>query len=179
MRNDVKICVVVGNPKPASRTLVLAETLAHAVGELAPSYELTSIDLALHAEEIFRWPSEVMASLNDEVASCDLVVVGSPTYKATYTGLLKGFLDRYPALGLKDVSAIPVMTGADKGHSMAPEVNLRPLLVELGALVPTRGLYFETPAMDRLGEIVAGWVEANRVGLSQVLAVAASKAGAR
>jgi FMN reductase len=174
----MKICVLVGNPKPASRTLVLAETLARAVGELAPSYELSSIDLALHADDIFRWPSETMATLNDEVAACHLVVVGSPTYKATYTGLLKGFLDRYPALGLKDVTAIPLMTGADKGHSMAPEVNLRPLLVELGALVPTRGFYFETPAMDRLGEIVAEWVDANAVALRQAIAVASDKVGA-
>jgi FMN reductase len=172
----VNICVLVGNPKPGSRTLTLAERLARMIGEAAGSAEPTIIDLADHADAIFRWPSEEMAALSQQVASCDLAVIASPTYKATYTGLLKGFLDRYPALGLRDVCAIPVMTGADKGHSMAPEVNLRPLLVELGALVPTRGLYFETPAMYRLEEVLTGWLVENAAGVRQILATAASKA---
>jgi hypothetical protein len=45
--------------------------------------------------------------------------------------------------------------------------------------VPTRGLYFETPAMDRLDEILAGWLEDNAAGVRQILMTAASKAGAR
>jgi len=172
----VNICVLAGNPKPGSRTLTLAERLAALIGQSAGSCQLTTIDLAEHAEHIFAWPSERMAALNAQVASCDLAIVASPTYKASYTGLLKGFLDRYPALGLRDVCAIPVMTGADKGHSMAPEVNLRPLLVELGALVPTRGLYFETPAMHRLEEILAGWLADNAAGVRQILLAAEHRA---
>ena len=175
----MNICVLAGNPKPASRTLTLAERLAQLIGEMAGSAELTVIDLATHSEDIFRWPSEEMTALSAQVAASDLVIVASPTYKATYTGLLKGFLDRYPALGLRDVCAIPVMTGADKGHSMAPEVNLRPLLVELGALVPTRGLYFETPAMYRMDEVLSEWLADNAAGVRQVLLAAEAKAGAR
>jgi FMN reductase len=173
-RAKMKICVVVGNPKPDSRTLDLTERLAHMIGAKADSYELTTIDLARHSAEMFAWPSASMAALNEEAATSDLLIVGSPTYKATYTGLLKSFLDRYPALGLRGVCAIPVMTGAGKGHSMAPEVNLRPLLVELGAIVPTRGLYFETPNMEMLDEFLAAWLEDNRLALGMVLAAAAT-----
>ena len=46
------------------------------------------------------------------------------------------------------------MTGADQTHSMGPTVNLAPLLVELGATVPGRGLYFVAGQMDHLEEIV-------------------------
>jgi FMN reductase len=168
----VKITVLVGNPKPGSRTLTLAEHLAKMIGALAGDFELTTIDLAEHSAEIFAWPSEAMSALSAQVAASDLLIVASPTYKATYTGLLKAFLDRYPALGLRDVCAVPVMTGADKGHSMAPEVNLRPLLVELGALLPTRALYFETPAMDRLDEVLRGWLDDNRAGVARLLPAA-------
>ena len=173
----MKISVVVGNPKPGSRTLALAQLLAQAIATEEDT--IATVDLAEHTGEIFAWPSEQMATLNDLVASSDLVIVGSPTYKATYTGLLKSFLDRYPNLGLKNVCTIPLMTGADKGHSMAPEVNLRPLLVELGALVPTAGFYFEMPQMDRADEIIAGWVSANAVALHQIRAAADLKAGVR
>lgn len=96
------------------------------------------------------------------------MVVATPTYKATYTGLLKSFLDRYPADGLKDVCAVPLMTGADRTHSMAPEVNLSPLLVELGAIVPVRGLYFETPLMARADEVLAAWGERHAQALASI-----------
>ena len=68
-------------------------------------------------------------------------MVASPTYKATYTGLLKLFLDRFAGgTGLRGV-AVPLMLGAGPDHALAPELHLRPLLVELGASVPTASLY--------------------------------------
>jgi FMN reductase len=149
----LKVSIIAGNPKPQSRTLKVAQTLVEKLFE-AGSYEVEVIDLAEHVDEIFAWPSEKMASLNASVAASHVAVFASPTYKATYTGLLKAFLDRYPASGLAGVTAIPVMTGADQTHSMGPTVNLTPLLVELGATVPGRGFYFVTGQMDHLDEVV-------------------------
>ena len=161
------VTIVVGNPKPNSRTLKIAETV---VDKLLPSggHDLTVIDLAEYSSHIFEWPSETMTALSDRVAASDLIVVASPTYKATYTGLLKGFLDRYAANGLRGVVAIPVMTGADATHSMGPDVNLRPLLVELGASTPTRSLYFITSQMDQMDQIVGEWVDDNAAALSML-----------
>jgi len=149
----LKVVVVVGNPKPQSRTLKVAVTLVEKL-LTAGAYELSVIDLADHAEEIFAWPSETMSALNARVAESDLAVFASPTYKASYSGLLKAFLDRYPANGLAGVTAIPVHTGGDLAHAMGPTVTLAPLLVELGAVVPGRGFYFVAGRMDHLGEIV-------------------------
>jgi FMN reductase len=156
----LKVTILVGNPKPQSRTLKLAEALVDRL-LAAGSYDLQVIDLTDHAGELFAWPSSEMAELARAVADSDLLIVASPTYKATYTGLLKSFLDRYAANGLRGVTAIPVMTGADLSHSMGPDVNLRPLLVELGASVPTKGLYFVTGQMGRMNEIVAAWADEN------------------
>jgi FMN reductase len=169
----LKVTVVVGNPKPQSRTLRVAETLVEKL--LQPgSYELEVIDLALHTGEIFAWPSEEMAALNARVAESDLAVFASPTYKATYTGLLKAFLDRYPANGLAGVTAIPVHTGGDLTHSMGPTVNLAPLLVELGATIPGRGFYFVAGQMDQIDEIVSAAASEYASNLARLATVAAS-----
>lgn len=150
----MNITILVGNPKPQSRTRQVAETLVeHLLDDSRTS--VTVVDLADHIDEVFDWQAAHMNELTDQVAASDLVVVASPTYKATYTGLLKAFLDRFPQNGLNGVVAIPVMTGADDVHSMGPDVNLAPLLVELGAVVPGRGFYFVTGAMDRLDELAA------------------------
>lgn len=85
----------------------------------------------------------------------DFALFASPTYKATYTGLLKAFLDRYPANGLQGIAAACLVTGAGAGHSMAPTTSLLPLLVELGASVPVRGVYFSTTQMDQIDDLIA------------------------
>ena len=132
----MKIAVVVGNPKAGSRTL----TVALAVGQRLQggSPDPLVVDLADHASELSAADSPAIELLHS-VASSDEVVVASPTYKATYTGLLKAFLDRYPNDGLARTVCIPVMTGAAPIHALAPEVHLRPLLVEPGASTPPAG----------------------------------------
>jgi FMN reductase len=169
---SLRVTIVVGNPKPKSRTLRVAEILVEQLLE-SGSYELEVIDLAEHTAEIFAWPSEEMAALNTRVAESALAVFASPTYKATYTGLLKAFLDRYPANGLSGVTAIPVLTGADLTHSMGPTVNLAPLLVELGAVVPGRGFYFVAGQMDQVDDIVAEAAAEYAANLSRFAALAA------
>jgi FMN reductase len=72
--------------------------------------------------------------------------------------LLKAFLDRYGNDGLAGCVAVPVMVGAAPIHALAPEVHLRPLLVELGASVPSRGFYALDSKMDTLDAAVADWI---------------------
>ena len=153
------VTVLVGNPKADSKTLLLARSVAAALLR-GRDHETTEIDLAHSAGEVFDWSSAAVSALNQQVAASDLVVVASPTYKAAYTGLLKAFLDRYPSNGLAGVVAVPVMTGGDLTHALAVETSLRPLLVELGASVPSRGLYFVASRIDEVSALVDEWVEA-------------------
>jgi FMN reductase len=94
----------------------------------------------------------------DNVRGCALAVVASPTYKASYTGLLKSFLDWFSTTDLEGVTVVPVMVGAGLQHALAVEVHLRPVLVELGATLPTRGLYVTESQLPDLDEVVAAWV---------------------
>ncbi|MDX2376704.1 NAD(P)H-dependent oxidoreductase [Microbacterium sp. LRZ72] len=169
---SLQVAVVVGNPKPLSRTRRVAELLVEKLLEPG-SYALEVIDLADHTDQIFAWPSDKMAAMNARVAESDLVVFASPTYKATYTGLLKAFLDRYPANGLAGVTAIPVHTGADFSHAMGPTYNLAPLLVELGATVPGRGFYLALSQMDQVADVVDAAVAEYAANLSRSAAIAA------
>ncbi len=153
------VTVLVGNPKPRSRTREVAEAVAAHVVERAGGRLAGTIDLCDHSASMFTWPDETIAELNARVAASDVIVVASPTYKAAYTGLLKAFLDRYPNNGLAGTTAIPVMTGAGTVHAMAVDTSLRPLLVELGASVPTAGLFFEMSQMDRMPAVVDEWAE--------------------
>lgn len=130
--------VVVGNPKPQSRTLAAA---THVARELSGAEPDLVVDLATLGAAILDWSDPTVADLVKQVGAADLVVVASPTYKGAYTGLLKLFLDRFAGgTGLSGV-AVPLMLGGSPAHALAPELLLRPVLTEIGGTVPGRGLY--------------------------------------
>jgi FMN reductase len=137
------VAVVVGNPKPGSRTLAAGRYLAR---QLAGEPDLV-IDLADLGAALLDWDDAGVADLVARVGEADLVVVASPTYKGTYTGLLKLFLDRFSTTGLSGV-AVPLMLGAGPTHALAPELTLRPVLTEIGGTVPVRGLYIHDTFYD-------------------------------
>lgn len=133
------VAVVAGNPKPASRTLAAATHLARRLAGHEPQHV---IDLVGLGPGLLGWGDEKVADAVATVRGCDLVVFASPTFKATYTGLLKLFLDQFPGgSGLAGVVAVPLMLGAGPGHALAPELTLKPVLTELGATCALPGLY--------------------------------------
>jgi FMN reductase len=160
-----QVAVVVGNPKPGSRTLSAA---THVARELTGREPDLVVDLADLGARLLDWSDEEVGRLVADVGDADLVVVASPTYKATYTGLLKLFLDRFAGgTGLTGV-AVPLMLGAGPAHALAPELTLRPLLTELGAVVPVRSLYV-LDAQHDLPAAYADWLATARPVLRAVL----------
>ena len=130
--------VIVGNPKPRSRTYHAAVVVAEQLTGREPDFVL---DLADFGPGLLDWNDPRVAAAIEQVKAASLVVVASPTFKATYSGLLKLFLDRFPAGSLAGVTAIPVQLGGNWRHSLAPEVYLKPVLAEIGASTPTKALF--------------------------------------
>jgi FMN reductase len=163
----MKVTAVVGNPKPKSRTADAAMRLAAAVTGSTPEL----LDLIELGPGLLGWDDLAVREAVSMVAASDLVVVASPTYKATYSGLLKLFLDQFSTgTGLAGVVGVPLMLGAGPAHALAPELHLKPVLVELGAICPAPGLYLlESAYAD--DDALAPWLSAWRPALSAVLDV--------
>jgi FMN reductase len=150
----MRVAVVCGNPKPKSRTLEAGVFVVERLTGAPPDLTLDLIDIGPH---LLGWGDEVAAKAVQAVQACQVTVFASPTYKGAYTGLLKLFLDLVPTDGLNGSVAFPVMLGAAMGHAMAPDLLLKPVLVELGAACPARGLYLlETDYTSEA--IVDAWV---------------------
>ncbi|MDT7782904.1 MAG: reductase [Pseudonocardiales bacterium] len=131
-----QIGVLVGNPRPASRTLQAALALREALAStLGVPVEGPVVDAAELAAAVFTSPGTIKAAL-ETLGQADVLVVATPTYKAAYTGLLKAVLDQAPSGWLRGKIAVPLQIAASDKHALAVEVHLRPVLAELGALVP-------------------------------------------
>jgi FMN reductase len=151
----MNVTVVVGNPKPASRTAEAATLVARG---LVPETEPELVDVVTLGAGLLGWGDPAVADAVGKAAASDLLIVASPTFKATYTGLLKLFLDQFATgSGLQGVVAVPLMLGAGPAHFMAPELLLKPVLVELGAACPAQGLYLtDTTYAD--GPAMSDWI---------------------
>ncbi|MFI5953520.1 NADPH-dependent FMN reductase [Cryptosporangium sp. NPDC051539] len=135
----MKVAVVAGNPKPQSRTLDAATRVARELTGREPD---VVVDVVALGAGLLGWGDAGVAEAVESVRSVDVAVFASPTFKATYTGVLKLFLDQFAtAEGLAGVVGVPVMLGAGPGHALAPDLLLKPVLVELGASCPAPGLY--------------------------------------
>lgn len=134
----MKTAIIVGNPKAQSRTLEAALLVATRLTGAEPDLV---VNLADFGASLLEFGNARVAEAIAAVGQADTLIVASPTFKATYTGLLKLFLDQVPSDGLAGVTAFPMMLGAGPAHALAPELLLRPVLVELGAICPTVGLY--------------------------------------
>lgn len=151
----MSITIVVGNPKPLSRTWDAAHRLAEGLGASAS----TSIDVVDLGPGLLGWGDPAVKAAVESVASSEIVIVASPTFKATYTGLLKLFLDQFAGTtGLAGVVAVPLQLGAGPAHALSPELHLKPVLVELGATVPAPALYLVDSA-EQPDPVEQAWLE--------------------
>jgi len=157
--------IVVGNPKPRSRTF---EAACFLIEQLTGHEPDIAIDLIDFGPALLDWSDPAVGAAVTTLQQTHLAVFASPTYKATYTGLLKLFLDRIGGGALSGVTAIPLMLGGDVRHSLAPEVFLKPVLAELGASSPTRGLFL-IDAEYNTAPAFEAWLETGRPQLASVL----------
>lgn len=135
------VLAISGSPSRESRSRRL---LTHAVNRFAlVGIPGTVLDLCeLPADQLLGRAHG--AAIDDAIASvmgARIVVVGTPIYRASYSGLLKVFFDLFPQDALAGAVAIPLATGAGLAHSLAIDHALRPLLASVGALVVSTGIY--------------------------------------
>ncbi|MFE2432032.1 NAD(P)H-dependent oxidoreductase [Streptomyces sp. NPDC059373] len=133
----MKAVAVAGNPKTASRTSDAAERPACALG-----LECEAVEVAALRAGLLGWDAPDVAAAVERAQATDVVIAASPTHKGTCTGLLELFLDQFPtATGLAGQMASPPLLGAGPTHALAPELTVKPVLVELAATCPAQGLY--------------------------------------
>ena len=157
----MKATIVVGNPKLGSRTAEVATSVAQLVLRhcVVPPDEpvIELIELASLAPALFDWGDPTVAAAKAAVLDSHLLVVASPTYKASFTGLLKAFADQFARDELAALTVIPLMLGASPIHNLAVEHALRPVLIEIGASCPSRGLFVVESELNALPALLEAW----------------------
>jgi FMN reductase len=128
-----RIVVVSGNPRPGSRTSVLATAVGEALAGRTGGSPPTVIEVGELGAGLLTPGDEATAAAVSLLREADILVVATPTYKGSYTGVLKVLFDQLPAQALAGKRAVPVVTAGVASQAAAAEALLRQLLTELGA----------------------------------------------
>lgn len=134
-----------GNLDRPSRTRTLIQTV---VATAASQFEATGTiyDLADFGRSLgtARRVADLDASARaalEVILSADALVVGSPVYKGSYTGLFKHLIDLIDPLALSGKPVLLTATGGGDRHALVIEHQLRPLFGFFEAQTLPTGLY--------------------------------------
>ena len=122
----------------------LAEKLAESLGDIRPGHRYTKVqvrELPAHALLQAETSDLAIKRALAAVAGADAIIIATPVYKASYTGLLKAFLDLLPQDGLAGKLVLPLATGGSQSHMLALDYALRPVLQALDARHVLAGIY--------------------------------------
>ena len=145
MTQPIKVVAVSGSLHTPSKTTALVQEILASLG--------ASIDIDAHLIEISDIGPEFAGALTRDqlpdsveqellrVESADLLIVASPVYRASFTGLFKHFFDFVGQYALVDTPVLLVATGGSDRHALILEHQFRPLFGFFQALTLPIGVY--------------------------------------
>lgn len=106
----------------------------------------------LPAEDLLfaNFSSEKIKGANKLVEEADVIIILTPIYKASYTGVLKAYLDLLPQKAFVGKKIIPIAVGGSIAHLLALEYALKPVLSILGATEILNSVYIVDRQIERL-----------------------------
>jgi FMN reductase len=139
------VAIAAGLSDPSTSRL-LADRITDEVRRRIPEASVETIELRPLARQITDAALSGFAAPGlqheiDKVASADGLVVVSPIFKASYTGLFKTFMDVLDADLLIGKPVLLAATGGTARHSLAIDLSLRPLFSYLQAFVVPTGVF--------------------------------------
>lgn len=145
MTRPLRIVAVSGGLQRPSRAAALAEHLLDLIGEDIHS-EQQLIGLGELAPQLAGalWRSQLPEAVERQlvaVEQADVLVVATPVYRGSYTGLFKHFFDFVDQDALVDTPILLAATGGSERHSLVIDHQLRPLFSFFQARTLPLGVY--------------------------------------
>lgn len=126
-----------------TRALVdlVTEKAAASLGATAATYDLTDLQPGLGTAQTLQDLEGLPRAIVASMLSADALVVGSPVYKGSYTGLFKHLFDLIDPAALVGKPVLLTATGGGDKHALIIEHQLRPLFGFFEALTLPTGIY--------------------------------------
>ncbi|MFD7706399.1 CE1759 family FMN reductase [Streptomyces sp. NPDC059785] len=141
------VVVSAGLSVPSSTRLLADRLAAAAAGRTGAEVEVVELrDLAVEIAHNFTngFPGRALGAAIDTVKAADGLIVVTPVFSASYSGLFKSFFDVLSAGDADALAGKPVLIAATAGtarHSLVLDHALRPLFAYLRSVVVPTGVF--------------------------------------
>ena len=149
----LRVLAVAGSPSATSNTAAVVER----AGELLLGAGDTGV--ALETLRLREIPAAALihgdtrdaalAASHRALAAADGVIVGTPVYKASFSGLLKCWLDSLDQFALRGKSVLPLAVGGGTAHVLVLDYALRPVLQSFDPRQVTAGYFIQEGNVTR------------------------------
>jgi FMN reductase len=142
----LRLLGVSGSPRSHSKTLLAVETAVEHARATLPGVSASVLRLCdrdvqtCDGRDPSRYDGDTRQVI-DEVVEADALIVGTPMYRGTYTGLLKNLFDVLPNDALRGKPVGLVATGGTDHHYLAIEHGLKPVVGFFDAYVVPGAVY--------------------------------------
>lgn len=148
-----RIVAIAGSPSHPSRSYAVLEAAQDILQDHGISTEILLVrDLPAEALLHAKFGDPAIATATEQVTTADAVIVSTPVYKASYTGILKSFLDLLPQKALVGKPILPIASGGTLAHLLAIDYALNPVLSVLGSEHILQGVYLVDNQFQRLDQ---------------------------
>ncbi|WP_042168860.1 NADPH-dependent FMN reductase [Paenibacillus gorillae] len=146
-----KVVILSGSPNPGSRLSGITQYVESQLSEQGISFEHVVV-ASLPAEDLIhaKFDSKPIIEAAAKVEAAEAVIIASPVYKASFTGVLKTFLDLLPQKGLSGKFVTPLFLGGTIAHLLSIDYSLKPVLSSLNAKHFGSGVYAIDSQIARL-----------------------------
>lgn len=141
----MKVVGFAGNVRRPSKTRTLVETVMDRIAEQYPVdrhvFDVVDVLPDLGNTLDRRSCAGKVGEVIEAIEGADVLMVGTPTYKATYTGLFKHLIDLLEPEKLAGKPVVLTATGGGDGHALMIDHQLRPLFAFFNAPTIANGIY--------------------------------------
>ncbi len=145
MTTPLRVVAVSGGMQHPSKSAALAEHLLDLIADEVPSQQ-TVVEMAALAPQLAGavWRSQLPSAVEQAllaVEQADVLVVATPVFRGSYTGLFKHFFDFIDQDALIDKPVLLAATGGSERHALVIDHQLRPLFSFFQARSLPLGVY--------------------------------------
>lgn len=132
-KDMTKVTLIVGANSLSSRLNGLVAYAQQVLFEYKIQTQVIQVHM-LPAEALMTadYTDKTIQAVNQQVLNSDGVLVFTPIFQGSYSGILKAYLDVLPPKALQDKVVYGLGLGGSKHHLLALQYALEPVLKELG-----------------------------------------------
>jgi FMN reductase len=113
---SVNVVAVSGSPSATSKSARLLDRAVSCLEGAGARTQRIALATLPATDLLGRTSGPYLEAAMEAVGAADIVVVSTPVYRATFSGLLKVFFDLMPRDGLRGKVGLPLATGAVAEH---------------------------------------------------------------